>query len=57
MTARALFWAWAAVKTTAAAVVCVALCVMMLIAATKPEPRYIDGVSPAAAWLAVLLNN
>jgi hypothetical protein len=57
MTARALFWAWAAVKTTAAAVVCVALCVAMLIAATKPEPRYIDDVSPAAAWLAVLINS
>jgi hypothetical protein len=57
MMARAIFWAWAAVKTAAAVVVCVALCVMMLIAATKPEPRYIDGVSPAAAWLAVLINS
>ena len=57
MTARAFFWAWAAVKTTAAVVVCVALCAMMLIAAMQPEPRYIDGVSPAEAWLSVLINN
>ena len=55
MTARALLWA--AVKYTAAAVVCLILGLIMAIAATMPEPRYIDGVSPADAWLAIFINN
>ena len=55
MTARALIWA--AGKYTAAAVVCLALGLIMAIAATMPEPRYIDGVSPADAWLAIFINN
>lgn len=53
--ARALIWA--AVKYTAAAVICLALGLIMAIAATMPEPRYIDGVSPAEAWLAIFTNN
>ena len=55
MTARALLWA--AVKYTAAAVVCLVVGLIMAIAATMPEPRYTDGVSPAAAWLAIFTNN
>ena len=48
---------WAAVKYTAAAVVCLVLGLIMAIAATMPEPRYIDGVSPGEAWLAIFTNN
>ena len=55
MTARALLWA--AVKYTAAAVVCLALSLIMAIAATMPEPKYIDGASPVDAWLAIFTNN
>lgn len=55
MTARAFLWA--AVKYTAAAVVCLALGLIMAIAAIMPEPRYIDGVSPVEAWLAIFTND
>lgn len=54
MTVCALIWA--AVKYTAAAVVCLVLGLIMAIAATMPEPRYIDGVSPGEAWLAIFKN-
>ena len=55
MTARAFLWA--AVKYTAAAVVCLALSLIMAIAAIMPEPQYIDGASPIEAWLAIFTNN
>ena len=55
MTARDLLWA--AVKYTAAAVACLVLGLIMAIAAIMPEPRYIDGVTPAEAWLAIFINN